>query len=184
MREKYLWPVTRPDPTRPNPRVYPTRGQLWGRDPVRLQPKSNLVHFSLKIWHLVATILVIFHCSKVVFLAICPMGHFSQFKVAWPIDPMINRPYVYGHSMRLAFEYDSWHCRATFKSSDITTAKSFIVHNSPNSVYDPYYRPSLRESHSLCRSGPPYIMLNFSTSWQWTAFASEKPIPQLYKVFL
>jgi len=43
--------------------------EVWGNSTVRelpitwsgaeLQPKSNLVHFSLKIWHLVATILTI-----------------------------------------------------------------------------------------------------------------------------
>ena len=59
------------------------------------QPKFNLVHFSLKICNLVATILVIFHwgnCSKVVCFS--HMRNFSQFKGGGhgPSGPMVNTP--------------------------------------------------------------------------------------------
>jgi len=57
------------------------------------QPKSNLVHYSLKIWHLVAAILVISHWgnfSKVAFLAICEI--FRTSRGHDPCGPMVNTP--------------------------------------------------------------------------------------------
>ena len=52
-----LFPLLPSLRSRPLKSSYGVWGSWSGAEP---QPKSNLVHFSLKIWHLVATILMIF----------------------------------------------------------------------------------------------------------------------------
>ena len=71
-----------------------------------LHPKSNLVHFSLKICNLVATILVIFHwgnSSKVVCFS-HNMRDFSLFRmVAWPTYPDDKTPVIANRGLLYAY---------------------------------------------------------------------------------